>query len=185
MKNCACCTSKYVVYNFVDSCSTSSKSSSSSKGIGEGGAGKGGNTAAGPGRNWGVGSGHTDCVQAGDKGDCWATEGATTRLCCDTRPRLTAAKPGCEAAKVGRRDKAAEQAAGLQRQQNLCAAEREAWAFPNTLISEAVDEVACVVVTMLWLCSVKRRKKRAGGRTRHKESYGLCIDSSRRRSRTA
>ena len=60
------------VYNFVDSCpsSTSNKISSSSKDIGEGGAGstdKGGKTAtgpvgsAGPGRNWGA--------QAGDTGD--------------------------------------------------------------------------------------------------------------------
>ena len=64
---------RLAVYNFVDSCSssTSNKRSSSSKDIvGEGGAGsagKGGKTAtgpvgsAGPGRNWGA--------QAGDKGD--------------------------------------------------------------------------------------------------------------------
>ena len=69
---CAYCTSRLVVYNCVDSCSssTSNKSSSSSKDIGEGGAGsagKGGKTgtgpvgSAGPGRNWGA--------QAGDKGD--------------------------------------------------------------------------------------------------------------------
>ena len=82
---CAYGTSKnFIVYNFVDSCSssTSNKRSSSSKDIGEGGAGsagKGGKTAtgpvgsAGPGRNWGA--------QAGDKGDNSAVgSGAYTRL---------------------------------------------------------------------------------------------------------
>ena len=59
---------RLAVYNFVDSCSssTSNKRSSSSKDIGEGGAGsagKGGKTAtgpvgsAGPGRNWGAQAG--------------------------------------------------------------------------------------------------------------------------------
>ena len=60
---------------------------------------------------------------------------------------LTAAKPGCEAAKAG---------CGAAATANLgrSAAEREVWAFPNTLISEAVDEVPCVVVNTLCCGSV-------------------------------
>ena len=213
-KFCAYCTSKtlclwhlkdfvpmapprIVVYNLVDSCpsSTSNKSSSSFKDIGEGGAGsagKGGKTATGPvgsggpGRNWGAGS------QAGDKGENSAVgSDIAPRLRCETRLRLTAAKPGCEAAKVrrgaaGRGCGAGWEAAKTGREAaeqgceagcwavataklGLGGAEREACAFPKTLSIAAVD------VNMLFGDSVVSKDVRDRAVVRGMNRRTVCV----------